>query len=101
MTVMHLRMQIPVYTTNLLNELRGGDFHLMKRDEIKNLYPAVYEARQRNKLHFRYPGVGGESYMDVIERARPIIIELERQRKPVMVVCHLAVMRWAHYHMPR
>jgi broad specificity phosphatase PhoE len=44
----------------------------------------------------RYPGVGGESYMDVIERARPIIIELERQRKPVMVVCHLAVMRCVH-----
>ena len=35
MTVMHLRMQIPVYTTNLLNELRGGDMHLMKREEIK------------------------------------------------------------------
>jgi hypothetical protein len=34
--------------------------------------------------------------MDVIERARPIIIELERQRKPVMVVCHLAVMRCVH-----
>eukprot|EP00602_Paraphysomonas_sp_CaronLab_P006027 CAMPEP_0185017656 /NCGR_PEP_ID=MMETSP1103-20130426/575_1 /TAXON_ID=36769 /ORGANISM="Paraphysomonas bandaiensis, Strain Caron Lab Isolate" /LENGTH=468 /DNA_ID=CAMNT_0027547167 /DNA_START=206 /DNA_END=1612 /DNA_ORIENTATION=- len=93
LTSLHLRMQVPVYTTNLLNELRGGDFHLMKREEIKVKHRAVYEARQKNKLHYRYPGVGGESYMDVIERVRPIIIELERQRQPVLVVCHLAVMR--------
>jgi broad specificity phosphatase PhoE len=37
--------------------------------------------------------VGGESYLDVIERVRPIIIELERQRRSVIVVCHLAVVR--------
>lgn len=29
----------------------------------------------------------------VMHRIRPIIIELERQRRPVMVICHLAVMR--------
>lgn len=31
--------------------------------------------------------------MQVMLRIRPIIIELERQRRPVMVTCHLAVMR--------
>jgi broad specificity phosphatase PhoE len=44
-------------------------------------------------LRYRYPGVGGESYLDVIERVRPIIIELERQQRSVVVVCHLAVLR--------
>jgi 6-phosphofructo-2-kinase len=29
----------------------------------------------------RYPGAGGESYVDVIQRVRPIIVELERQRR--------------------
>jgi hypothetical protein len=37
-------------------------------------FPEIFTARQKDKLHYRYPGVGGESYMDVIERVRPIII---------------------------
>jgi len=40
----------------------------------------------------RYPG-SGESYTDVMRRLRPIIIELERQRRSILVVCHLAVQR--------
>jgi broad specificity phosphatase PhoE len=31
--------------------------------------------------------------MDVIERVRPVIIELERQRRSIVIVCHLAVLR--------
>ena len=31
--------------------------------------------------------------MDVIERIRPVIIELERQRRVVLLVCHQAVLR--------
>lgn len=44
--------------------------------------------------------MGGESYLDVIERIRPIIIELERQRKTVILVCHLAVLRcvYSYFH---
>jgi hypothetical protein len=41
----------------------------------------------------RYPA--GESYMDVIERVKPVIIELERQRRSIVIVCHLAVLRYA------
>ena len=37
--------------------------------------------------------MGGESYLDVIERVRPVIIELERQRRSIVIVCHLAVLR--------
>lgn len=52
-----------------------------------------YEKRLLDKLTYRYPGVGGESYLDVIERIRPVLIELERQRKSVVIVCHIAVLR--------
>ena len=41
----------------------------------------------------RYPGAGGESYIDVIQRVKPVIVELERQRKSVLVISHLAVQR--------
>ena len=92
-TASHLRLLYPCYSSPLINELRGGSFHGMKREDIKKKHLDIYEKRQADKLNFRYPGVGGESYQDVIERVRPIIIELERQRKPVLVICHLAVMR--------
>ena len=92
-TALHLRLLHPCYSSPLINELRGGSFHGMQRGEIKKQHREIYEKRQADKLNFRYPGVGGESYQDVIERVRPIIIELERQRSPVIVICHLAVMR--------
>jgi 6-phosphofructo-2-kinase len=73
-----------------------GDFHGMSQTTIKRLFPAEYKKRKANKLTYRYPGAGGESYLDVIERVKPIIIELERQRSSVVVVCHLAALRCIH-----
>jgi broad specificity phosphatase PhoE len=35
--------------------------------------------------------------MDVIERVKPVIIELERQRRSIVIVCHLAVLRYESY----
>jgi len=92
-TTERLRLSYPCYTTPLLDELRAGDFHGMPREDIQKQHPEEYEIREKNKLTYRYPGVGGESYIDVIERVRPIIIELERQRRSVVVVCHKAVLR--------
>ena len=39
----------------------------------------------------RYPS--GESYMDVIQRLEPVIIEIERERECVVVVAHQAILR--------
>jgi 6-phosphofructo-2-kinase/fructose-2,6-biphosphatase len=47
--------------------------------------------RKLDKLRYRYPR--GESYLDVIQRLEPVIIEIERQRSPVVVVAHQAVLR--------
>lgn len=92
-SIEHLQLLYPCVSTPLLNELRGGDLDGISRDEIKERYPEIFEARQKDKLNYRYPGAGGESYVDVIQRVRPIIVELERQRRSVLVVCHLAVQR--------
>lgn len=81
------------FHTPLLNELRGGDLHGLSKQEIQILYPEEWEKRSNDKLNYRYPGVGGESYLDVIERVRPVIIELERQRRSIFVICHMAVLR--------
>ncbi|KAG4989341.1 hypothetical protein JHK85_032324 [Glycine max] len=46
---------------------------------------------KKDKLRYRYPR--GESYLDVIQRLEPVIIELKRQRAPVVVISHQAVLR--------
>jgi len=65
----------------------------MTHAEIKAKFPELWEARLKDKLYFRYPGAGGESYIDLIQRIKPVIVELERQHKSVLVVSHLAVQR--------
>ncbi|KAI9005310.1 6-phosphofructo-2-kinase-domain-containing protein [Gaertneriomyces semiglobifer] len=76
-----------------LNEIYAGTCEDLTYKEIATLYPDEYQARQSNKLLYRYPGNGGESYVDVIERLRPIIIELERMRSNVLIVTHRVVLR--------
>lgn len=80
-------------STSLLNELDGGDLNGMSYEQIKRDHPEIWAARERDKLNFRYPGAGGESYADVIGRLRPIIIELERQRRSILIISHKAVQR--------
>ena len=88
-------------STSLLNELDGGVCNGLSYAEIIRDYPDLWAARERDKLNFRYPN--GESYQaprkafrkpleafkrplkDVIGRLRPIIIELERQRRSILV----------------
>jgi len=83
----------PVMSTSLLNELDGGDCNGMSYDQIRTQFPAVWDAREKDKLNFRYPGAGGESYIDVINRLRPVIIELERHKSSLLIISHLAVQR--------
>jgi broad specificity phosphatase PhoE len=37
--------------------------------------------------------LGGESIVDVVMRLQPFVIELERQRRPVLVVSHLSTLQ--------
>jgi len=64
----------------------------MTYEEIAEKYPEEAAARKRDKLHYRYPQ-GGESYMDVIARIEPCILELERMSTPILLVVHRAVAR--------
>ncbi|KAL5170285.1 6-phosphofructo-2-kinase/fructose-2,6-bisphosphatase [Glycine soja] len=74
-----------------LDEINAGVCDGMTYAEIKKNMPEEYESRKKDKLRYRYPR--GESYLDVIQRLEPVIIELERQRAPVVVISHQAVLR--------
>ena len=74
-----------------LDEIDAGVCDGMSYSQIKEHMPDEFAARKADKLNYRYPR--GESYQDVIVRLDPVIIELERTRKPVLVVAHNAVIR--------
>ena len=49
--------------------------------------------RKKDKLHYRYPGAGGEGYLDIINRLRAVIHEVERMTDHVILVGHRSVAR--------
>ncbi|KAL6057924.1 6-phosphofructo-2-kinase/fructose-2,6-bisphosphatase 2 [Balamuthia mandrillaris] len=74
-----------------LDEIDAGKCDGMTYEEIAEKMPDQFAARAADKLRYRYPQ--GESYQDVIQRLEPVIFELERQRDPVLVIAHNAVIR--------
>ncbi|KAJ2782596.1 6-phosphofructo-2-kinase [Coemansia javaensis] len=76
-----------------LNEIYAGRFEGMTYAEIARNFPDEYEARQLDKFYYRYPGIGGESYADVVLRLQQVIVELERIRHSVLLVTHRAMAR--------
>eukprot|EP00162_Nutomonas_longa_P013381 comp21546_c0_seq1/m.47186 comp21546_c0_seq1/g.47186 ORF comp21546_c0_seq1/g.47186 comp21546_c0_seq1/m.47186 type:complete len:462 (+) comp21546_c0_seq1:15-1400(+) len=77
---------------HVLNEINAGICEGMSYEEVREKMPDVYSARSEDKLRFRYPS-GGESYLDLIDRLQPLIIELERVNVDVVVIAHQAVVR--------
>jgi broad specificity phosphatase PhoE len=74
-----------------LDEIDAGVCDGMTYEQIREQMPEVYAARKADKFRYRYPR--GESYEDVIQRLDPMIIQLERQRSPVLLIGHQAVLR--------
>ena len=76
----------------MLDELYAGKMEGMTYEEIKERFPEEYNHRKKEKLHYRYPD-GGEGYLDVINRLRAVIIEVERMTDHVLLVTHRSVAR--------
>ncbi|CDF91190.1 ZYBA0S10-01706g1_1 [Zygosaccharomyces bailii CLIB 213] len=83
----------PMKEMRMLDELSAGDFEGMTYPEIAKVHPEELEERRKDKLRYRYPGIGGESYMDVTNRLRPVIAEIERIEDNVLIITHRVVAR--------
>lgn len=77
----------------MLDELNAGLMEGMTYEQIKEKYPDHYAARKHDKLHYRYPGPGGEGYLDVINRLQKVIVEVERMTNHVLIIGHKAITR--------
>jgi len=74
-----------------LNEIDAGVCEGMSYEEIRTAMPDEFTARKRDKFAYRYPR--GESYGDLIRRVEPVVVEVEDQTAPVLIVAHQAVLR--------
>ena len=88
---------LPYRAWRALDEIDAGVCDGMTYDEIAETMPQEYDGRQIDKFRYRYPR--GESYQDVIQRLEPVIFELERERRPVLIIGHQAVLRALYAYM--
>ncbi|KAH8677413.1 6-phosphofructo-2-kinase [Xylariales sp. PMI_506] len=77
----------------MLNELNAGKFEGMTYEDIARTYADEYHKRQMDKLHYVYPGVGGEGYLQIISRLRDMVREIERIKDHVLIIGHRSVCR--------
>ncbi|KAF6828089.1 6-phosphofructo-2-kinase 1 [Colletotrichum musicola] len=77
----------------MLNELNTGLFEGMTYEEIAKRFPGEYRKRAEDKLHYTYPGIGGEGYLQVIARLRDMVREIERIEDHVLIIGHRSVCR--------
>ncbi|KAL1122224.1 hypothetical protein AAG570_003629 [Ranatra chinensis] len=80
----------PVDNLVPLNELNAGICEGLTYEEIQEKFPQEFAWRDQDKLRYRYPW--GESYLDIISRLEPVLLELEREDN-VVVISHQAVLR--------
>ena len=74
-----------------LDEISAGTFNDWTYEEIKEKHPDEFEKRKKDKFNYRYPM--GESYQDIINRLRHIILKIESHNIPTVIVSHQATLR--------
>jgi 6-phosphofructo-2-kinase / fructose-2,6-biphosphatase 3 len=83
-----------------LNDLDVGVCDGYSYEMVKNRFPEEYRSRSEDKLRYRYPR--GESYLDLIARLEPVILELERWNNDdgeLVIIAHQAVLRCLYAYM--
>eukprot|EP00762_Andalucia_godoyi_P003653 ANDGO_00685.mRNA.1 6-phosphofructo-2-kinase/fructose-2 len=93
MTARLLSQKFKMVQWKCLDEINAGACDSMTPEEIKQKMPDVSSEREKDKFQYRYPGNGGESYFDLINRVEPALIELERSHDHLVIVVHNAIVR--------
>jgi len=74
-----------------LDELDAGVCEGMSYEEMQEHFPQEFAWRDKDKLRYRYPW--GESYVDIMHRLEPALLELDQSTGNILVVSHQAVLR--------
>ena len=75
-----------------LDEIFSGDFDNLNLDTIKNLYPELYEHRNKDKLNNSYPN--GENYLDLKKRVFKLLDTIDMKKdETLLIISHQATCR--------
>ncbi|PRP87404.1 6-phosphofructo-2-kinase (predicted) [Planoprotostelium fungivorum] len=74
-----------------LNMVDMGDLQGLSTEAIKNSFPKILEEWARNRYEYRWPG--GESQKDKAKALIPVVMEMERQRFPVLAISHASTLQ--------
>ena len=74
-----------------LDEIYAGTFDGMTEKQIAAMDARFGADRKVDKLATRYPH--GESYLDIMTRLEPLILELHSYQEPLLIVSHQATLR--------
>lgn len=85
-----VNINAPVEHLPALNELDAGVCEALSYEEMQEKFPQEFAWRDQDKLRYRYPW--GESYLDIMTRIDPVLLELEHEHN-VLVIGHQAVLR--------
>lgn len=81
----------PVDELSMLNPMDKGDFAGKELLEIQNSHPEWYSRLEKDPFMTRFPG--GESYKDLILRLESVVVDMEQQVIPTLVVSHVSVLQ--------
>lgn len=99
MTVAPMTEVWEVVKWRALDEINAGMLDGLTYEYVAENMPAEYEARKADKLKYRYPR--GESYVDVFSRLEPVLFEMLRQRSPLLIIGHQAILRVLYGYLTR
>ena len=90
-TVCFDEYDLPCSQMSNLNPIDKGDFAGMEIEDIKHEDPFFFSQLQADTFSTRFPG--GESYHDLIRRLNSVVIDVEQQVVPVLVVSHVSILQ--------
>lgn len=84
-------MPYPIEILSNLNPLDKGDFTGMELEDLAVKSPAWYTRLVADPFYTRFPG--GECYGDLTSRLESVVVDIEQQVGPVLVVSHVSVLQ--------
>lgn len=84
-------VDLPIGEISNLNPLDKGDFAGMELGEIRIKNPKWYSRLENDPFGTRFPG--GESYRDLVRRLVSVVIDIEQQVIPTLVVSHVSILQ--------
>mmetsp|Transcript_4887 Transcript_4887/g.10523 ORF Transcript_4887/g.10523 Transcript_4887/m.10523 type:complete len:652 (+) Transcript_4887:105-2060(+) len=84
-------MPYPVEMLSNLNPLDKGDFMGQELEDLAVKSPGWYNQLVADPFYTRFPG--GECYGDLTSRLESVVVDIEQQVGPVLVISHVSVLQ--------